>query len=71
MSQLTAENATHRLSCVHRCKWTKYYYMPCHVIKNMPGGRVKVLVFGERNWKGREQISRIRYVEAYKVEVKL
>ncbi|KPB90078.1 Uncharacterized protein AC502_1876 [Pseudomonas syringae pv. maculicola] len=36
----------------------------------MPDGRVKVLVFGERNWKGREHISRIRYVEAYKVEVK-
>ncbi|RMR11244.1 hypothetical protein ALP90_200168 [Pseudomonas amygdali pv. ulmi] len=64
----TAENATHQLICQHVCRWTKNYVMPCHVLKTMPDGRLKVLVFGDRNWKGREHISRIRYVEAYKVK---
>ncbi len=67
-TELTAANATHRLICRHVLRWTKVYGMRCHVLKTMPGDRLKVLVFGERNWKGREHISRIRYVEASRVE---
>ncbi|MEF2048320.1 hypothetical protein V3399_30775 [Pseudomonas aeruginosa] len=66
--KLTAANATHRLICHHVCRWTKIYAMPCHVLKAMPDGRLKVLVFGDRYWKEREQASRIRYVEACRVE---
>ncbi len=65
--ELTAANATHQLICQHVCRWTKTYAMPCHVLKAMPGDRVKVLVFGERHWRGREHIQRVRYVEAGRV----
>jgi len=64
---MTAFNANHHLICRHVCRWTKTYTMPCHVLKAMPDGRLKILVFGERNWKGREHISHIRYVEAGRV----
>jgi hypothetical protein len=35
----------------------------------MADGRLKVLVFGDRNWKSREHLSRIRYVEAGRVRL--
>ena len=46
--ELTAKNATHELICQHVCRWTKTYAMACHVLKTMPDGRLKLLVFGER-----------------------
>lgn len=55
MTEMTAANASHRLICQHVCLWTKTYAMPCHFLNTMPGGRHKVVVVGERNWKGREQ----------------
>lgn len=64
----TSENATHHLICYHVCRWRKKYAMRCHVLKAMPDGRLKVLVFGDRNWKGREDKSRTRYVEAGRVQ---
>lgn len=70
MNDLTAANATHELACSHCCRWEKFYMMPCHVLKEMPGGRLKVLVFGERNWKDREHISKVRYVDAHRVHVR-
>lgn len=67
MTELTAANATHQLICYHVCRWTKKYAMRCHILKDMSDGRLKLLVFGERNWKDRDHISRIRYVEAGRV----
>lgn len=69
MAERTAENATHLLICQHVCRWTKTYAMRCHVLKAMADGRLKVLVFGDRNWKGREHLSRVRYVEAGRVRL--
>lgn len=65
---LSAENATHLLGC-RQCigRSSRIYYMRCHVLKNMSNGRIKVLVFGERNWKNRDHISRIRYVDSYRI----
>ncbi|WP_326430349.1 hypothetical protein VQ574_21740 (plasmid) [Stutzerimonas frequens] len=68
MTEKTSANATHLLICRHVCRWTKTYGMRCHVLKVMPNERLKLLVFGERNWKGREHISRVRYVEASRVK---
>lgn len=45
----SAANATHQLICQHICRWTKTYVMPCHILKTLPDGRLKVLVFGERH----------------------
>ncbi|KAA8697263.1 hypothetical protein ALQ64_200049 [Pseudomonas cannabina] len=66
----TAANATHQLICQHVCRWTKTYVMPCHIIKTMPDGRYKLLVFGDRHWKGQDHLSRIRYVIASRVRLK-
>ncbi|MBI6883120.1 hypothetical protein [Pseudomonas putida] len=68
MIEQTSANATHHLSCRHVCRWSKNYVMRCHILKTMPDGRLKVLVFGDRNWKEREHISRVRYVEASRVK---
>lgn len=68
MSELSHSNATHHLICYHVCRWRKKYAMRCHVLKDMGDGRLKLLVFGERNWKDREHISRTRYVEADRVK---
>lgn len=67
--ELTHANATHDLLCSHAIgsNSRKSYLMRCHVLKTMPDGRRKVLVFGERNWKDRENVCRTRYVEADRV----
>lgn len=68
MDNLTSENATHLLSCVHAIGLLRMEYrMHCHVLKDMGDGRLKILVFGERNWKGKEHISRIRYVPKWRI----
>lgn len=65
---LSAGNATHLLECRHCIGHNKReYYMRCHVLKDMGNDRLKVLVFGERNWKGREHIRHIRYVDRDRV----
>jgi len=64
---LTSENATHLLECYHCCRWVKRYHMRCHVLKEMPDGRLKLKVFGSRNWRDMEHKSRIRYVPAHRV----
>lgn len=65
--EASAVNAPYRLVCQHVCRWRKTYTMPCHILKAMPDGRLKVLVFGDRYWKGREHVQRVRYVEASRV----
>lgn len=64
----TAENATHLLECSHHLGTNvREYTMPCHVLSTTPKGRLKLLVFGEMYWKGREHVSKVRYVEADRV----
>lgn len=41
--------------------------MRCHILKTMDDGRIKILVFGERYWKGKEHISQIRYVSKWRI----
>lgn len=61
-------DATHYLSCRHciggNCK---EYVMRCTVIKDMGNGQVKVVVFGDRNWRDKEHIKRIRYVPGWRL----
>jgi len=65
---LNHENATHELSCKH-CVGRNFteYKMKCHILKIMEDGRLKILVFGDRNWSGKEHISRIRYVKPTRI----
>lgn len=69
--QLTVENSTHLLKCRH-CVGSncKTYYMPCQILKTMPNGRLKLAVFGDRYWKNKDHICRIRYVDANRVRKK-
>jgi hypothetical protein len=67
----TAANATHLLECSHHLgSNVREYTMPCHILGTTPKGRLKLLVFGELYWKGREHVSKVRYVEAARVRLK-
>jgi len=67
MSRGALHPSTHWLTCRHQiCRNGFDYQMPCDVLKEMPGGRVKVRVYGNRYWGGSR--SRIRYVSKYRVK---
>ncbi len=63
----SALDATHRLKCAHVCGWRKEYTMLCIALGTTKLGKVKVMVFGERNWKETDHIKRIRYVDSSKL----
>lgn len=68
MTLPSADNATHTLQCRHCIgRACKDYRMKCHIVKTLPDGRIKVLVFGDRNWNHSKDKSRVRYVEAWRV----
>lgn len=72
MTDLNRDNATHLLICVHAVgPARKAYLMPCHILKEMPDGRLKLQVYGERNWSDerRDKVS-VRYVPASRVKVR-
>lgn len=71
-SELNRDNATHLLACVHAIGPSrKAYLMPCHILKVMPDGRLKLRVYGERYWKDdRKDKVNVRYVKANYVRVK-
>lgn len=65
---LERKDATHRLSCRHAIGRHSYdYEMDCIVLKSMGNGKLKILVFGERYWKGGDDIKKIRYVDIFRV----
>ena len=67
VDKYTLKDATHLLCCTQGLGRSFYdYYMPCIILKETSGGRLKILVFGERaRWK--EDKKKIRYVEWGKV----
>ncbi|KKL22275.1 hypothetical protein LCGC14_2437050 [marine sediment metagenome] len=68
IEKLTYEDATHNLLCRHAVGTHGYdYHMKCVILKEMPNRRLKLLVFGERNWKRDKDKKRIRYVDAFRV----
>lgn len=67
---MTNDDATHLLECRHCIGQScRTYLLRCHVLKPMHDGRLKVLVFGNM-WKRNESLSRVRYVEAWKVRAR-
>lgn len=67
--KITYDTAKHRLRCRHQIGANGFdYQMPCEILKTMPDGRLKIQVFGDRYWKGRRHVSRIRYVHAFRVK---
>lgn len=63
MDDLTVSDFTHYLSCRKCCgRSCTEYYMKCLILPSK-GKKTKLLVFGERNWKGKEHIKKVRYVD--------
>ena len=61
--------SSHWLQCGHYIGGNGFdYSMPCDVLKDMPGGRVKIRVYGNRYWGGSS--ARIRYVSKWRVRVR-
>jgi len=63
--------ATHFLHCRH-CYGLgkeKDYWMPCILLNTVGEDRAKVMVFGDRFWRGREHVKRVRYVEASRLVI--
>lgn len=70
LSQYDITQATHTLSCKHcmNLEQVYRYYMPCLILKDMGHQRLKIVVFGDRYWSGREGRKRIRYVPKRRVK---
>lgn len=62
--QYTTADATHWLLCRHcvGAKSCREYEMKCVLLGETKTGKQKVLVFGERDWKDKDHIKKIRYV---------
>lgn len=66
--ELTHANATHLLECSHVLGGRrKTFMMRCHILRDLPGDRLRVLVFGRLYWKGTEHHQRCRSVDAWRV----
>lgn len=71
ITQYDISQATHYLECKHCIgRSCSYYVMDCIPLGETKSGKVKILVFGERNWKGKEHIKNIRYVDAARLRAK-
>lgn len=68
LSKYDVSQATHKLQCRHQiCRNGFDYSMLCIPLKKTSSRRLKIIVFGERYWRHRLHIKRIRYVPSYKV----
>jgi len=64
MPEYTIDDATHELECSHCLGRARTNYtMPCVLLGYTDTGNAKVQVFGDRYWRGRSHISRVRYVK--------
>lgn len=71
IKELKRKDATHRLACRHSIGRSGFdYYMDCTILKRTNAGKLKLLVFGERYWKGYDDKKRIRYVDEFRVSPK-
>ena len=65
LEQSTIDDARHVLRCSHQFGKGrgKAYWMKCRLLHTSKTGKACIVVFGERNWKDREHVKQIRYVE--------
>ena len=63
IEQYKNQHSTHYLKCKHCIGKNKYnYLMKCLILKTVKSGKLKIIVFGNRYWKGYADLKRIRYV---------
>lgn len=69
LDKYTIKDATHKLKCRHciGASIVKYYTMDCLPLKDLGNGRTKIIVFGDRNWRNRDHVKRIRYVPNHQI----
>lgn len=61
-------DATHLLRCQHCIgRSCKEYFMACIPLSKPKNGKIKILVFGDRNWAGKDHLKRVRYVDEFRV----
>lgn len=72
LSKYDISMATHWLECAHAIGLRRRVYrMHCRPLANTKLGKLKLLVFGERNWKLKDNPRiRIRYVDPGRVTLK-
>jgi len=65
----TVNQATHNLSCRHCiCNHSNFYMMKCLPVATTKSGKVKIVVFGDRDWAGRDDHKRVRYVDGSRLK---
>jgi len=65
LESMDVSQATHYLQCTHwQGSSVHYFKMKCVLLKEMAAEKSKVLVFGERHWRDREHLKRVRYVDS-------
>jgi hypothetical protein len=70
-TQVNKVEHTHYLQCSHCVGRNRnIYYMKCNILKRLPNGKLKLEVFGQRDWKNKEHIKQTRYTEANRVHKK-
>jgi len=68
-ANIQKKDSTHKLSCRQGlCRSGIDYWMDCIILKEMSGNRLKILVFGDRYWKGHDGKKQIRYVDKFRVK---
>ena len=68
LSKYNITDATHSLLCSHQIgEHRKDYTMPCIVLGETKNGMVKCVVFGDRDWAGKDDVKKIRYVTPGKI----
>ncbi len=68
LTNYTVSQATHKLKCRHQNGRNGYNYtMLCIVLGKMKSRKLKIIVFGERNWAHKQHVKKIRYVPPWKV----
>ena len=68
LDEYHVSEATHKLKCRHAIGRSGFNYtMPCLIIGRTKSRMLKIVVFGDRYWKHRDDRKRIRYVPPWDV----
>ena len=69
IKKFNADDFTHWLLCRHcvSARSCTEYEMKCILVKRTVSGKAKIIVFGDRNWKDKDHIKRVRYVDFNKI----
>ena len=66
ITKYNVEECTHLLKCSHKtgANGVINYFMKCIVLGELKSGNKKIVVFGDRNYKGRDNLRQVKYVKS-------